>query len=74
MGGAGAALRRGAAGPGPDLSHIGSTPYDGLPNTADFLARWLADPPAVQPGTLMPKLSLRPAEVDSLVQYFVALK
>jgi len=65
---------QGAAAPGPDLSHIGSTPYDGLPNTAEYLARWLADPPGVKPGTLMPKQPLSQAEVDSLVRYLVALK
>jgi nitric oxide reductase subunit C len=59
---------------GPDLSHIGSAPYDGLPNTAEYLARWLADPPAVKPGTAMPKSALSQAELDSLVQYLVALK
>ncbi len=64
----------GAAGPGPDLSHIGSTPYDGLPNTAEYLARFLADPAAVKPGAAMPALPLSQAEVDSLVQYLVALK
>ncbi len=65
---------QGAKGPGPDLSHIGNTPYDGLANTPEFLARWLADPAAVKPGTQMPKLPLSQAERDSLVQYLVALK
>ncbi len=65
---------RGAGAPGPNLSHIGSTPYDGLANTPEFLARWLADPPAIKPGTLMPKLPLSPAELDSLVRYLVALR
>ena len=65
---------QGAAGPGPNLSHIGSTPYDGLPNTAAYLARFLADPPAVNPGSVMPKLPLSQAELDSLVAYLVALK
>ncbi len=65
---------QGASGPGPDLSHIGSTPYDGLANSAEFLAKWLADPPAQKPGTLMPKLPLAPADLDSLVRYLVALK
>jgi cytochrome c2 len=65
---------QGAKGPGPDLSHIGTTPYDGLANTAEFLAKWLTDPPAAKPGTLMPKLPLSQAERDSLVQYLVALK
>ncbi len=65
---------QGAAGPGPDLSHIGATPYDALANDAAFLARWLADPPALKPGTLMPKLPLTAAERDSLVRYLTALK
>ena len=65
---------QGAAGPGPDLSHIATTPYDGLANTAEFLSKWLADPAAVKPGTTMPKLPLAPAELDSLVRYLVALK
>jgi nitric oxide reductase subunit C len=65
---------QGAKGPGPDLSHIGATPYDGLANTAEFLAKWLADPPAAKPGTLMPKLPLSQAERDSLVQFLVTLK
>lgn len=64
----------GAAGPGPDLSHIGSTPYDTLPNTPDYLARFIADPPATKPGTMMPKQPLSHEEVESLVQYLTALK
>lgn len=65
---------QGTKGPGPDLSHIGTTPYDALANTPDFLDRWLTDPPAVKPGTLMPKLPLSHEELDSLVRYLVALK
>jgi nitric oxide reductase subunit C len=65
---------RGASGPGPDLSHIGTTPYDGLANDADFLARFLEDPAAARPGTAMPKMPLSPAERDSLVQFLLALK
>ncbi len=65
---------RGASGPGPDLSHIGTTPYDGLGNDARALARFLDDPAAVKRGSLMPKLPLTPAARDSLVQYLLALK
>ncbi len=65
---------QGAAGPGPNLSHIGTTPYDALANTPEFLDRWLMDPPAVKPGTLMPKLPLTHEELDSLVRYLTALK
>lgn len=65
---------RGAAGPGPDLSHIGSTPLPGLPNTAEGLSRFLDDPAAVKPGTLMPRIPLTAAERDSLIQYLLALQ
>jgi nitric oxide reductase subunit C len=65
---------QGAGGPGPDLSHIGGTPYDGMANDSAFLARWLADPPAVKRGTAMPKVPLRQAELDSLVHFLVTLK
>jgi len=65
---------RGAGGPGPDLSHIATTPYDGLGNTPDALGRFLDDPAAVKPGTAMPKVPLAPAERDSLVRFLAALK
>ena len=65
---------QGAAGPGPDLSHIGATAYDGMANDTAFMARWLADTPAAKPGTQMPKVPLTREEVDSLVRYLAALK
>jgi nitric oxide reductase subunit C len=65
---------RGANGPGPDLSHLGTTSVGGLANDSAFLARFLDDPAAAKPGTLMPKLPLTPAERDSLVHYFLTLK
>jgi len=65
---------QGAAGPGPDLSRIGATPYDGMANDTAFLARWLADPPAAKPGTAMPKAALTREEIDSLVRYLAALR
>ncbi|MGD0484937.1 MAG: cytochrome c [Gemmatimonadales bacterium] len=65
---------RGANGPGPDLSHLGTTPVGGLANDSAFLARFLDDPAAAKPGTLMPKLPLTPAERDILVHYLLALK
>jgi len=65
---------RGAPGPGPDLTRIGATPYDALPNTPEFLARWLIDPQAEKPGTLMPPTPLDSTERDALVEYLVSLK
>ncbi len=64
----------GAAGPGPDLSHIGGQPYDSMANTPDFLSKWLADPAIQKPGTLMPNLRLTDAEIKSLVDYLTSLK
>ncbi len=60
---------QGPPGPGPDLSHIGGQAYDGLPNTPEFLERWLENPAAQKPGTLMPRLPLSQAERDSLVRF-----
>ena len=64
----------GAAGPGPDLSHIASQPYDSLGNSSSDLTKWLEDPPAVKPGTIMPKIPLTQPELDALVQYLLTLK
>jgi len=65
---------RGASGPGPDLSHIGATPYAGLANDSASLVRFLDDPAAVKHGALMPKIPLTPGERDGLVHYLLALK
>lgn len=59
---------------GPDLSHIGSQPYDGLPNTAEFLGKYLEDPQAQNAGALMPPVPMTAAERDALVQYLTSLK
>ncbi len=62
---------------GPDLTHVASRPYiaGGILATTPYnLAKWLADPPAAKPGSLMPKLNLSPADVESLVAYLQTLK
>ncbi len=46
---------------GPDLT--------GYRNTTAFLQRWLADPPAVRPGTEMPKLDLSEDEIADLIEF-----
>ena len=46
---------------GPDLTHY-------QPNAA-FVRRWLADPPAVRPGTTMPQLNLQPDEIEDLLAF-----
>jgi cytochrome c oxidase subunit 2 len=62
---------------GPDLTHVASRPYIAggtLANTPHNLARWLSDPPAIKPGTVMRELNLSPSDVDALVAYLQTLK
>jgi nitric oxide reductase subunit C len=49
---------------------------DGVGNrlTAAELDRWLADPPAVKPGTAMPQLNIPDATRSELVQWLASLK
>ena len=62
---------------GPNLTHVGSrtTIAAGtLPNTAEGLARWLHDPPAVKPGSKMPNLRLKDDQIAALAAYLQSLK
>jgi cytochrome c2 len=59
---------------GPNLTHIASRPYDSLPNDPAFLRRWIANPQAIKPGTLMPTLGLSADEIDDVVAYLETLK
>jgi len=62
---------------GPDLTHVAGRPYLAggiLANTEHNLGRWLADPPGVKPGSLMPNLDLSQADIDVLVAYLQTLK
>jgi cytochrome c oxidase subunit 2 len=62
---------------GPNLSHVGSrsTIAAGmLPGTAEGLARWLRDPPAEKPGSLMPRIDLTDDEIAALVAYLMSLR
>ena len=62
---------------GPDLNHIASreTLAAGLlENTPANLTRWLTDPQAIKPGSLMPNFHLRDADVRALVAYLGTLK
>lgn len=65
---------QGASGPGPNLSHIGSQPYDQLPNTPDYLNKWIQNPQAQKPGTAMPSIPMTDSERNALVQYLTGLK
>lgn len=62
---------------GPDLTHVASrdTLAAGtLPNTADALRHWIADPQSIKPGNQMPANPLKPAEADALVAYLESLR
>lgn len=62
---------------GPNLTGFGQrlTVAAGImDNTRENLARWLSDPPAVKPGSLMPNLGLTRQEVDDLVTFLHGLR
>ncbi len=62
---------------GPNLTHFASRSiFAGgvLPNTPEDVSRWLTDPQAVKPGTVMPNLHLGTEKVAALVAYLESLK
>jgi cytochrome c oxidase subunit II len=62
---------------GPDLTHFGSRrsiAAGTLQNRSDNLARWIADPQHIKPGSYMPPSSLERTEVESLVVYLESLR
>ena len=40
---------------------------------AEYLRKWITDPPAVKPGTTMPKLPLTDSQIDELVTFLSTL-
>ncbi len=64
---------------GPNLTHVGSrtTLASGLfPNDSAHLASWIADAPALKPGSLMMRMKppLSDADIAALVAYLESLK
>lgn len=62
---------------GPNLTHVGSrTSIAGgtFPLTEGNIKRWLKNPPALKPGSLMPNLNLSDADIDVLTAYLLSLK
>lgn len=53
---------------GPALDGVGSR-FD-----RDYIAKWLADPSKIKPGTLMPKLPLKDSEIVELSAFLSQLK
>lgn len=63
--------------PGPDLTHVGarrSVAAGTLPMSRGALQGWTAQPQALKPGTMMPAISLAPADADAVSRYLVSLK
>lgn len=62
---------------GPNLTHVGShmtIAAARFENTPENLARWLRNPPAEKPGSLMPNLNLKDEQIAKLVSYLENLK
>ena len=45
-----------------------------IPNTTENMRKWLKDPPAMKPGTLMLNLGLTDQEIDTLMEFLSTLK
>jgi len=61
---------------GPNQAHFSQRPTIAggtLNNTPAEVERWLRDPPAVKPGTLMPNLSLTDEQIKDLTAFLYAL-
>jgi cytochrome c1 len=57
---------------GPNLTNIVLRPTiagEAIPNSPDMLVRWLLDPPALKPGTTMPRLGLTEQEARDLAAF-----
>ncbi|MCZ4091302.1 cytochrome c oxidase subunit II [Sinorhizobium psoraleae] len=63
---------------GPDLSHLGGRETVGagiLPNSEDAIARFIAEPGVLKPGTRMPSFAmLPPDEIRAIATYLKGLK
>lgn len=62
---------------GPDLTHLMSRATiaaGAANNTHDNLRRWIQDPGAIKPGSLMPAMQLSDADLDAVVSYMETLR
>lgn len=61
---------------GPPLGGISGRHYiaGNLPTTPSNLARWIADPQGVEPGTAMPDLGLSASEAEDVAAYLYSLE
>lgn len=61
---------------GPALEGFGRRSYVAgrFPNNADALTRWLENPPAMKPGTLMPDLGVSPDDARHMAAFLYTLR
>jgi len=62
---------------GPNLTHVGGrTTLAGatLPNTEEWLRRWITNAPYLKPGSLMPAMPLPDDQVTALIAYLQSLQ
>lgn len=61
---------------GPVLTAFGRRSYIAgqVPNRPDTLARWIADPAALVPGTPMPAMGVSPTDARDMAAYLLALE
>ena len=45
-----------------------------VPNTPDFLVRWLEAPQAIEPGTAMPDLGVTPKDARDIAAYLYTIR
>jgi cytochrome c len=45
-----------------------------VPNTSDFLVRWISVPQAIEPGTAMPNLGVSEAQARDIAAYLYTLR
>ena len=60
---------------GPSLAHMGKQSYIAgqFPNQPETLVRWIVDPQAMQPGTLMPAMGVAPEQARDMAAYLYGL-
>lgn len=60
---------------GPTLAHLAQQSYIAgqFPNQPDVLVRWIVDPPAMQPGTLMPAMGVSEQQARDMAAYLYGL-
>jgi cytochrome c len=61
---------------GPPLTHFARRAYIAgeVPNSPDFLVRWITVPQAIEPGTVMPNLGVSEGRARDIAAYLYTLK